>query len=314
METTRYTPEFRGNGSEFFGIWIVNLVLTVLTLGIYSAWAKVRTERYMYANTRLAGAPFEYLADPIRILKGRLIAYAVLIVFVVAAKLQQFWIVVPIYLALLVLFPYLIHLSLRFRARYSAWRGLRFGFDGRPGQAYTAFMLYPLVAAVTMYLMVPWMVKEQQAYTVKNHHFGGKRFEFGGALGVYYKPFLIALGIGFAIFFVMIIGIFGIAFVGAAAAGGDSGGDPAKHMGVMASVLTFSFIVVLYAGMLALGVYVRTSFINLRWNNTSLGEHRFESTLDWKQMIWIYLSNGLGILVTLGLAVPWAQVRMLRYR
>ena len=28
---------FTGSGSEYFGIWIVNLLLTVVTVGIYSA-------------------------------------------------------------------------------------------------------------------------------------------------------------------------------------------------------------------------------------------------------------------------------------
>ena len=58
----RHGVEFTGNAREFFGIWFVNLVLSVLTLGIYSAWAKVRTERYFYGNTRFGGAPFEYLS------------------------------------------------------------------------------------------------------------------------------------------------------------------------------------------------------------------------------------------------------------
>jgi uncharacterized membrane protein YjgN (DUF898 family) len=39
--------EFRGTGGEYFRIWIVNLLLTILTLGIYSAWAKVRQLRYL---------------------------------------------------------------------------------------------------------------------------------------------------------------------------------------------------------------------------------------------------------------------------
>lgn len=47
--------QFTGKGSEYFGIWIVNLLLTILTLGIYSAWAKVRRLQYFYRNTQLAG-------------------------------------------------------------------------------------------------------------------------------------------------------------------------------------------------------------------------------------------------------------------
>ena len=68
---------FTGNGGEYFRIWIVNLFLSIITLGIYSAWAKVRRNRYFYGNTRLGNAGFDYLADPKAILRGRLIAVAV---------------------------------------------------------------------------------------------------------------------------------------------------------------------------------------------------------------------------------------------
>ncbi|MEN8247124.1 MAG: DUF898 family protein, partial [Thermodesulfobacteriota bacterium] len=64
--------EFTGSGREYFKIWIVNILLSIITLGIYSAWAKVRRKQYLYGNTRLKGAAFEYLADPVKILKGRL--------------------------------------------------------------------------------------------------------------------------------------------------------------------------------------------------------------------------------------------------
>src|SRR5687767_7996218 len=255
---TRHTPEFRGSAGEYFGIWIVNLVLTVLTLGIYSAWAKVRTERYMYSNTRLAGAPFEYLAEPIQILKGRLIAYALVIVFALSAKFQFMWILIPMYLALLALFPLLIHYSLRFRARYSAWRGLRFRFDGQPGEAYKAYMLYPIIGFITMYIMIPWVVKEQQAYLVRHHLFGGKRFGFEGVLGDYFKPFLIAAGIGIALFFLLIFGMFGVAIAGGAmGAETTTGADGQPQLPTIVSALMIAVFTLLYGGMLALGVYVR---------------------------------------------------------
>ncbi|MBK7012097.1 MAG: DUF898 family protein [Xanthomonadales bacterium] len=61
---------FDGRANEYFRIWIVNLALTLLSLGIFSAWAKVRSERYFYGSTRLAGVPFEYTAKPLPILKA----------------------------------------------------------------------------------------------------------------------------------------------------------------------------------------------------------------------------------------------------
>lgn len=70
----RSTVQFSGRGAEFFGIWIVNVLLTIVTLGIYSAWAKVRTTQYFYGHTKVDGHSFRYLATPIQILKGRIIA------------------------------------------------------------------------------------------------------------------------------------------------------------------------------------------------------------------------------------------------
>ncbi|MGB0697285.1 MAG: DUF898 family protein [Rhodospirillaceae bacterium] len=64
---------FTGTGEEYFRIWIVNTLLTLATLGIYSAWAKVRRLRYFYGNTYIERFGFDYHARPIDILKGRLI-------------------------------------------------------------------------------------------------------------------------------------------------------------------------------------------------------------------------------------------------
>jgi uncharacterized membrane protein YjgN (DUF898 family) len=71
--------EFRGSAGEFFRIWIVNVALTLITLGIYSTWAKVRTRRYFYGNTFVAGYAFDYKALPWRILIGRLVALALFV-------------------------------------------------------------------------------------------------------------------------------------------------------------------------------------------------------------------------------------------
>src|SRR4051812_18779611 len=73
-EESRYPVEFTASAGEYFRIWMVNLALTILTPGIYSAWAKVRKKRYFYGHTRIDGDNFDYRANPIAILKGRVIA------------------------------------------------------------------------------------------------------------------------------------------------------------------------------------------------------------------------------------------------
>ena len=308
-EIHRHGVEFTGNAREFFGIWFVNLVLSVLTLGIYSAWAKVRTERYFYGNTRLAGAPFEYLANPIAILKGRLVAYAVAIALGLCAHFQIWAVYVPLILAVLALLPWLIQRTLRFRARYSAWRGLRFRFVEGVYEAYVNFLFKPILGFITLYLLSPWVRLHQHDYLVTGHRFGGKRFKFAGDLGQYYVPFLISIGLGVAIYFVMMVLVFAMAFV--AASIGDKAGQ-APSTSIMVSMIVP--VAALYLALLALPVFLRTRYTNLMWNFASLGGHRFESTLRARDVIWIYFSNGVAIVVSLGLLVPWAMVRLANYR
>ena len=66
--------KFTGEGRTYFGIWLTNLLLTILTLGIYGAWAKVRTQQFMLGSIEIDGHSLRYHAKPMQILVGRLIA------------------------------------------------------------------------------------------------------------------------------------------------------------------------------------------------------------------------------------------------
>lgn len=66
----RYPTEFTASGSEYFRIWIVNLLLIVLTLGIYLPWAKVRKLKYFYRNTGLGGDALDFHGEPKKMLRG----------------------------------------------------------------------------------------------------------------------------------------------------------------------------------------------------------------------------------------------------
>lgn len=299
----RHRPQFGGRAGEYFGIWFVNLVLGVLTLGIYSAWGKVRTERYFYGNTRLAGAAFEYLADPIAILKGRLVAYAV----VIALLLSNVFAPIAYLLLMLVvlcLMPMVIVLGLRFRARYSAWRGVRFRFVEEAAAGYGPFFGWPILNAISLTLAYPVMRRRQQEFVVAGHCFGQQPFSFrtGGddGLAAYYGVYGLVV--------VMLLGttlgggyLLGKAFVAA-------GVEPAEAASV------YGFMAAFYLAMFVAFVFARVRYTNLMWRNASLGPHRFESTLRVRDMLWLYFSNTVAIVCTIGLAVPWAMVRLARYR
>ena len=143
---------FKGIGSEYFKIWVVNLFLSLLTLGIYSAWAKVRTKRYLYGSTSIEGSAFEYHASPIAILKGRLIAFALLIVYSV---LSEFFPLVGWFLLLLLFasIPWIVWRSLKFNARMTSLRNVHFSFNGLLGKSYLYYLVIPFIFPLLIFLL-----------------------------------------------------------------------------------------------------------------------------------------------------------------
>ena len=67
----RHPIEFTASGSEYFRIWIVNLLLIVVTLGIYLPWAKVRKLKYFYSNTWVGGDALDFHGEPARCCAAR---------------------------------------------------------------------------------------------------------------------------------------------------------------------------------------------------------------------------------------------------
>ena len=50
---------FNGTGSGYFRVCIVNLLLIIITFGIFGAWALVRSKQYLYSHTELSGSCFK---------------------------------------------------------------------------------------------------------------------------------------------------------------------------------------------------------------------------------------------------------------
>lgn len=299
---------FAGSGAEYFRIWAVNLLLSVVTLGIYSAWAKVRRERYFLNNTVLDGSPFDYHADPVRILKGRIVVAVVVSGLAIASHLNPVVSAVAS-LLFLVLMPWMISRALRFRAHNTSWRGLRFGFDGTAGQAATAWLLWPTLVPLSLGLLFPQMIVAQWRYLLEHLRFGQAGFGLEARVGPIYRA-MAAAGLCFA----LIAGI-GIAASGLATAGlADAvAGRPNGHQVVAALGGLMTIASVVLAATLV-GPYLRVRLANLLARCALLGNHRFRADQRVLGYYRIVLTNWLLTLLTLGLFRPFALVRLWRYR
>jgi uncharacterized membrane protein YjgN (DUF898 family) len=139
--------EFTGSGSEYFRIWIVNLLLTIVSLGFYFPFAKARRLRYFHRNTLVGGHALGFHGDPWKMLRG----YVLMLVF--GAAYLGAGEISPIAgavagVAFALLWPALWQSSLRFRLANTSWRGLRLRFSGSLGGAYAT--LLPLLLPVAV--------------------------------------------------------------------------------------------------------------------------------------------------------------------
>jgi uncharacterized membrane protein YjgN (DUF898 family) len=285
---------FTGSSSEYFRIWITNLCLTLLTFGVFSAWAKVRKKRYLYSNTLLDGSPFEYLGRPIPILKGRIVAAILFGVWFVVTSLYgrfEWFVLGPAFVVL----PWLIVQSVSFNARNSAFRNMTFDFRGSYMDALRMLAGTALITVGTFGLGFGALHHRLNRFFVQNLRFGGARGAFYAKGAPYVKAYLKA---GVAVLLLVLLA--GLVVFRAP----DSFSE--------GSLLGLTIVV--YALYVWSFAYTRTIVVNTTWKHTELGPVAFESRLRTTELLSLYLTNAVLIVVSLGLLIPYATLRALRYR
>jgi uncharacterized membrane protein YjgN (DUF898 family) len=293
-------PEFTGSAKEYFRIWIVNLFFTLVTLGIYSAWAKVRKKRYFYGSTKVDGDSFDYFANPKAILKGRILAFAVFVTYALLGELYPksiyvFWVIA--FAAL----PWLVLRALSFNARNSAFRGLRFDFTATRKEAVRVYIGMVLVVILTLGLALPWFMARVKQFILSHHALGttqvGCEIPARTFYGIYIKATLLLLATA-----VPLVVLFGMAVT-------------KLDLPEWASGLVFvAPMAVFYAIYAAVYAYTQARTANLMWNNAYGPGIRFSSTLSARRLGKLYLGNIVAAALSAGLLIPWAVVRTLRYR
>lgn len=297
--------EFRGQAGEYFRIWIVNVLLTVLTLGIYSAWAKVRTHKYFYRNTYLDGASFDYLASPIQILKGRLILaagvalYAGLGYVMPLAQLSML-------LLVLLLVPWIMQRALRFRLYNTGYRNLRFHFAGTVGQAYSAMGRGLGITVLTLGFGAPWAAWLRTKYAVDNARYGTSAF----SMATRPRHFFIAYYGAFAIMAAVVI-VGSLVLSGIMGSVVEGGGKPRPEQVLLIQGL---ILAIYLPGYLFAWAFSEVRVFNGVINQMQLDEHHFAADMRTDGLAWVAFSSAVAIVLSLGLLLPWAMIRLARYR
>lgn len=292
--------EFSATPWAYTKFWLVNLLLTIATLGIYGAWAKVRNNQYLYGHTSVEGHRLQYLATPKQILIGRLIALGVLLLFMVISAISPV-IGGVLYLGIIPLIPWLVMQGLKFTYRNTAYRNVRFDFKGDYIGALVHFILLPIVAMFTLYLALPWVIKKIHQYMFGNCVYGGRELELNTDTGHYYKAALT----------VVVMSIVAMAVVFFTMAGlitSIENPETANPFAFLPVVLIFYFFSYLVQAIF--NAMIRNHIVG---NLKAEGVARFESKITVGGYLGMTLLNAVLILFTLGLAYPATKVLKMRY-
>lgn len=345
----RHAVLFHGRSGEYFSIWLVNVLLTLVTLGIYSAWATVRRRRYFYGNTEIAGDRFDYHARPVDILKGRIIVFVGLVLFFILSSAMP-TISLVLVVAFFALVPWIVIRSWRYNALMSSFRGVRFNYLCRVGRAYWTMFLCPVLLMLSLYLVVG-MVGFLAANTgsmsagltvgilafvlllaglaavqgtvaalnhdlyINNMSYGTLPFKAELSKKAFIKVVLISflIMLPFLIVAGMLIGSLFISIFYAVAMGMT---DPEMLNTMMAGNIFnifLTFIILIFGGLVS-SAYLVAAQRNYVFGQTQLGEKlRLKSTMSTGSFLGLTLTNTLIVIFTLGLGTPIAEVRLARY-
>jgi uncharacterized membrane protein YjgN (DUF898 family) len=264
---------FHGAAGTLFGIYVVNVLLTIATFGFYRFWGKVRVRSFMLSQTSFEGDRFAYHGTG----KELLLGFLKVVVFVgapitalsIGAELTQNQMVELatqgfISVLIFLFLPVAMVGARRYRLSRMSWRGIRFSFRGRAWDFVKVFVIGAILSVLTLTLYYPFFLVRQQRFMISHSHFGRRGFVFDGQ-------------------------------------GRDLLGAYVLALVLVPVTLGLSWF------------WFQAKQTRYFWDHTAFETARFRATVTGRQLMNLTLSNFLVLLITLGLAWPWVVVRSTRF-
>jgi len=273
VNTSEARFRYHGTGGALFGLALTNALLTLITLGVYSFWAKNKVRDFHYSHTEMDGDRFAYHGTGGELFRGYLKAMGIILLLALAlgiltailagpggSQVIQAALSFAFYVAIMVLVFAAINGARRYRFSRSSWRGIRFSYHGETGAFVSMMIRGTLLSIVTLGFYLPEFQNQKRAYLVTNARFGSEPFMYDGK-------------------------------------GRDMFG--AYVRAVLLTIPTLGLYWIWYAAM-AHRYY---------WNHTTMRGARFTSSVTGGALLKLQLVNVLLVFFTLGIGAAWAITR-----
>lgn len=209
-------PSFHGEGGTLLGIYLLNLLLSVVTLGVYSFWGRAKVRRYLWGQTEFEGDRFAYHGTGGELFVGYLKIMGVFLLLVVAIILLNlvlgpslqlvgaliFW------LSVFALTPVAVIGARRYRLSRTSWRGIRFSLRGSTSEFVGLYLKGLLLSILTLGIYGVVFQTEVRRFLTERTWFGSEKFSFDGSAGELFPRYLRAI-----LFSILTLGIYGFWWV-----------------------------------------------------------------------------------------------------
>ena len=306
---------YDGRLGELYALFLKNILLTILTLGIWRFWAVTRYRRYFWSRMQFQGERFEYTGRGGELFGGFLLALLVLIggtiiagvVSYVAAAIAQPLAFIPMaiwYVFILVLAAGAVFSAQRYRLTRTLWCGIRGGMTGSMLAYGVRSILYTILAGLTLFQLLPWSQIRLAERRINASNFGTAQFSFRGRAAEVYLPFLLTLIATVVLFAAIAGGVFAIVQSVLSDGGIDadevlqSVASPAVSYTILGGFLLFGILSTLVS------CWYQAVFERHVVGNSALGGVRFASSMTGRGLFGLVAGNLLIALFTLGLGYP----------
>jgi len=295
---------FTGTWREYLPIAATNVLLLIVTLGIYRFWATARERRYLWSRTHLIDDSLEWTGTGKEMFVGFLIVIAILIPFFLffqfalpamiarGMEVAAFSLVFLFYVAIFYLGGFARFRALRYRLSRTLWHGIRGGSDDAGWSFAGQYIGRHILSVLTLFIVFPWAATRLWNARWNKMSFGP--LEFRANLNAQ------GLKARWALLYLAPVGFFLLAMVGFSIAGLGGGlMDGGLFLGFVA------FLIAFYIGIPLATLHWFAKFYRQAAEATSLGELEFgfdATTWDWLKL---FLGNLALAVVTLGFGLAY---------
>lgn len=305
-------PIFWGRGRTLFGIFIVNTFFTLLTLGLYSFWGRVRIRQFLSSQTSFAKARFSYHGTPQELLKGWSKAFLVFgLPYAFLSLVPLIWDQIPTWIPnvlagtmALCFIPIAVVGSQRYRLSRTSLGTIRFSFRGHVKAYMKIWVLGTVLTLLTAGVYYPFFENARRKFLVAHSYFGNRPFTYtgtgSGLLGIYAKALAFTV--------LIVVTLIGIS-TGPEALSSITRWPPDEWQGIFFNSMFLTGLLTL----LLPWFYLQVAKQRYQWNHSDFGDAHFQFSASTWNLMELRITNFLMLILTFGLAWPWVQVRNLQF-